>query len=120
MGGHLKNPTYEDVCTDKTGHVEVVQILYNPSIISYENLLDVFWKIHDPTQFNRQGPDVGTQYKSIIFYHNEEQKKIAEKSKEELKSSKKFKKSITTEIKPAKEFYLAEEYHQKYFEKRNM
>ena len=115
MGGKIKNPTYEQVCTDKTGHAEVVQITYNPSVISYEKLLDVFWSIHDPTQLNRQGPDTGTQYRSVIFYHSDEQKKIAEQSKQ--KQTAKHKKEIATEITPAKEFYPAEEYHQKYFEK---
>jgi peptide-methionine (S)-S-oxide reductase len=117
MGGNLKNPTYEDVCTNKTGHVEVVQIEFDPKIVSYEKLLDVFWKIHDPTQLNRQGPDVGTQYRSIIFYHNEEQKILAEKSKKKLQKSNKFKKPIATEIKPSEIFYKAEEYHQNYLEK---
>ena len=115
MGGNLKNPTYEDVCTDKTGHVEVVQMTYDPSIISYEKLLEIFWSLHDPTQLDRQGPDIGTQYRSVIFYHTEGQKNIAEKSKQ--KQSKMIKKEIVTEITPAKEFYPAEEYHQKYLEK---
>lgn len=115
MGGTLKNPTYKDVCTDKTGHIEVVQMTYDPSIISYEKLLEIFWSIHDPTQLDRQGPDIGTQYRSVIFYHTKEQKKIAEKSKQ--KQSKIIKKEIVTEITPAKEFYPAEEYHQKYLEK---
>ncbi len=115
MGGTIKNPTYKDVCTDKTGHIEVVQMTYAPSIISYEKLLEIFWSIHDPTQLDRQGPDIGTQYRSVIFYHTEEQKKIAEKSKQ--KQSKIIKKEIVTEITPAKEFYPAEEYHQKYLEK---
>lgn len=118
MGGHLKNPTYEDVCTDKTGHVEVVHITFEPTKISYEQLLDVFWDIHDPTQLNRQGPDRGTQYRSVIFYHNQQQKKIAENSKRNKQKSGKFKKKIVTEIIPAQEFYPAEEYHQKYFEKQ--
>ncbi len=118
MGGHLKNPTYEDVCTDKTGHVEVVEIRYDPKEITYEDLLEIFWNIHDPTQKNKQGLDVGTQYKSVIFYENEEQRKIAEKSKENLEKSKKFKKPIVTKISPVKKFYQAEEYHQQYFKKR--
>ena len=119
MGGAIKNPTYEQVCSDKTGHVEVVQIEYNPNIISYQDLLDHFWKIHDPTQKNRQGPDIGTQYKSIVFYHNEEQKTIAEKSKKELNKKNKFKNGIQTDIKEAESFYEAEEYHQKYFLKKS-
>lgn len=118
MGGDFKNPTYEDVCTDKTGHAEVVHITYDPSIISYEKLLDIFWDIHNPTQRNRQGPDHGTQYRSVVFYHTDQQKKIAEQSKTKLEESKKYKrKPIVTEITPAKEFYPAEEYHQKYVEK---
>ena len=118
MGGNLKNPTYEDVCTDKTGHVEVVQIIFDPLIIRYEDLLEVFWNIHDPSQLNKQGPDIGTQYKSVIFYHNEQQKKTAEKSKKVLEKSKKFKKSIVTEINAASKFFPAEEYHQHYLEKK--
>lgn len=118
MGGKTKNPTYDQVCTDKTGHAEVVQITYDPLIVSYDKLLDVFWNIHDPTQLNRQGPDIGIQYHSVIFYHSKEQKQIAEKSKE--KQEHRYKKEIATEIKPAKEFYLAEEYHQKYLEKNRL
>ena len=118
MGGHLNNPTYEDVCTAKTGHVEVVHITFDPMIISYEQLLDIFWNIHDPTQLNRQGPDRGTQYKSVIFYHNQQQKKLAEKSKKRQQTSGNYKKEIVTEIISAQKFYLAEEYHQKYFEKQ--
>lgn len=120
MGGNLKNPKYEDVCTNKTGHIEVIQIEFDPEIVTYEKILDVFWKIHDPTQFNRQGLDVGTQYKSIIFYHNEKQKILAEKSKENLQKSNKFKKPIATEIKPTDIFYKAEEYHQNYLEKNKL
>jgi len=120
MGGNFENPTYEDVCTDKTGHVEVVQIEYDPLKINYEKLLDVFWNVHDPTQKNRQGPDVGTQYKSVIFYHNEKQKKLAEESKKKLEKSKKYNKPIATEIIQAKTFYPAEEYHQSYFKKHGM
>ena len=120
MGGNLKNPTYKDVCTNKTGHIEVVQIEFDPKIVNYEKLLELFWKIHDPTQFNRQDLDIGTQYKSIIFYHTEEQKIIAEKSKEKLQKSNKFKKPIVTEIKPLDIFYKAEEYHQNYLEKNKI
>ena len=119
MGGTLKNPSYADVCTNKTGHTEVVQIEFDPSIISYEKLVDIFWKIHDPTQLDRQGPDIGTQYRSIIFYHDEKQKKLAEKSKEKQEKSGKYKNKIVTKITKAKKFYKAEEYHQKYFEKYN-
>ena len=116
MGGHVNNPTYEQVCTDKTGHIEVIQISFNPDEIPYEQLLKIFWEIHDPTQLNRQGPDIGTQYRSIIFYHTEAQKKLAENSKNNLQS--KYKNKIVTEITSAKEFFPAEEYHQKYLEKQ--
>ena len=116
-GGKTINPTYEQVCTDKTGHAEAIQITYNPEKISYEQLLETFWKIHDPTQHNRQGPDIGSQYRSAIFYHNDKQKRIAEKSKKKLDGSNKFSKPIATEITEAKTFYRAEEYHQKYFKK---
>jgi peptide-methionine (S)-S-oxide reductase len=114
-GGNTKTPSYEQVCTGKTGHAEAVQILYNPEEINYKELLDVFWNIHDPTQLNRQGVDVGTQYRSAIFYHNLEQKKIAEESRKEQQQ--KYDKMIVTEISPMNDFYPAEEYHQKYFEK---
>ena len=120
MGGTLKNPTYEDVCTDKTGHAEVVEILYHPEIISYEELLNVFWEIHDPTTKNRQGPDVGTQYRSVIFYHTVEQKAMAEASKKNLEQSRKYKKRIVTEITKAPVFYPAEEYHQQYLAKHRL
>jgi peptide-methionine (S)-S-oxide reductase len=120
MGGITKNPTYQDVCTDKTGHAEVVYLEYDPSQVTYEELLAVFWDIHDPTQFNRQGPDMGSQYRSVIFYHNEEQKKFALALKEKLQNSGKFEKEIVTEITPASTFYIAEEYHQKYYERHAM
>lgn len=117
MGGTLENPTYEDVCTDKTGHAEVVEVLYDPALIPYEDLLEVFWKIHDPTTLNRQGPDYGTQYRSVIFYHTPEQEAAAKASKERLERSGKFKKKIVTQIEPAARFWRAEEYHQQYYEK---
>lgn len=117
-GGNMNNPSYEDVCTDETGHAEAVEVTYDSSKISYEKLLDVFWQNHDPTQLNRQGPDVGTQYRSAIFYYNEKQKKAAEKSLKE--QQKKYKNKIVTEIKPASKFYRAEEYHQQYLEKRGL
>ncbi|MGI0055816.1 MAG: peptide-methionine (S)-S-oxide reductase MsrA, partial [Nitrosarchaeum sp.] len=120
IGGKLTNPTYEEVCTDTTGHAEAVQVEYDPNEISYDELLKVFWSNHDPTSLNRQGPDVGNQYRSAIFFHDEEQKKIAHKSKEELEKSGKFQKRIVTEIVPAPEFYKAEEYHQKYFQKHGL
>ena len=117
-GGKFKNPTYEDVCTDNTGHAEAVQIQYDPSEASYEQLLDVFWSIHDPTTKNRQGPDMGSQYRSVICYHTSEQEAIAKKLKDELERSGRFKNKIVTEIVPASAFYKAEEYHQKYYQKR--
>lgn len=116
-GGDTKNPTYKEVCTDKTGHAEAVLIEYDPQKVTYELLLKVFWDIHDPTSLNKQGPDSGTQYRSAIFYHTDEQRILAEKSKEELDISDEFKQPIVTEIVPASTFYPAEEYHQKYFEK---
>lgn len=117
MGGTLENPTYEDVCTDRTGHAEVVEVLYDPAQIAYENLLEVFWRIHDPTTLNRQGPDRGTQYRSVIFYHTPEQEATARASKERLERSGKFKREIVTKIEPAARFWKAEEYHQQYYEK---
>lgn len=120
MGGHLENPTYEDVCTDKTGHAEVVHIEFDPEIVSYEKLLEVFWNNHDPTQLNRQGEDVGTQYRSVIFYHNEAQRCVALASKERLERSGKYDKPIVTEIVPAQTFWRAEEYHQKYLVKKGL
>ena len=117
MGGTAKKPSYEQVCMDTTGHAEVVQIEYDPSKISYEELLAIFWENHDPTQVNRQGPDLGTQYRSVIFYHNEQQRKAAFASKEKIEKSGKYKKKIATAIVPAMEFYKAEEYHQQYIEK---
>ena len=117
-GGTLENPTYQDVCSDRTGHAEVVEVVYDPSVVSYDALLEVFWGNHDPTTLNRQGPDVGTQYRSVIFYHNEAQKAAAEISMQNLRNSGQYKKAIVTEIKPAAKFYRAEEYHQRYLEKR--
>ena len=117
-GGITIRPTYKDICTDTTGHAEVVQVEYDPEQISYEELLDIFWKCHDPTLLNRQGSDVGTQYRSAIFYHDEKQKAIARASKEILQ--KKLKSKIVTEIVQALEFYAAEEYHQKYLQKRGL
>ncbi len=119
-GGRFKNPTYEDVCSNKTGHAEAVEIMYDPDKISYSKLLDVFWNIHDPTTPNRQGPDLGSQYRSAIFYHNAEQKKEAQDSKKRLELSGKFKQPIVTEITAAGEFYSAEDYHQKYFKKHGI
>ncbi len=118
MGGSLKNPTYKDVCTGQTGHAEVVQVTYDPSKISYEQLLDIFWSVHDPTQLNRQGPDIGTNYRSVIFYHDAEQGRLARTSKEKIEVSGMFGfRKIMTAIVPASEFYRAEDYHQRYYEK---
>ncbi|MCH5583907.1 peptide-methionine (S)-S-oxide reductase MsrA [Shimazuella sp. AN120528] len=117
-GGTTENPTYEDVCTDKTGHAEVVDIDFDPSEVSFQDLLKIFFENHNPTTLNRQGPDKGTQYRSAIFYHSEEQKQQAEQMKKELDQSGKFSKPIVTEITAAKPYYPAEEYHQKYLQKR--
>ncbi len=117
-GGMKENPTYQEVCTDRTGHAEVVQVQYDPSKVTYEELLKVFWDGHDPTTLNRQGPDVGSQYRSAIFYHDEGQRMTAEASKEQLGKSGKYKRPIVTEITPASTFYRAEEYHQQYLEKQ--
>jgi len=117
-GGDLEHPTYKDVCTDETGHAEVVQVTFDPAKVSYEQLLDVFWKVHDPTQLNRQGPDFGTQYRTAIFTHSPEQEAIAKKSRAALEASGKLKRPVATEITPAGTFYRAEEYHQKYLQKR--
>ncbi len=119
-GGNLVNPTYEKVCADKTGHAEAVEVEYDPNEISYEELLNLFWNNHDPTSLNRQGPDVGIQYRSSIFVHDESQTQAAQKSKELLDSSGKFSKKIVTEIVPAPDFYKAEDYHQKYFQKHGL
>ena len=115
-GGSLTNPTYEDVCTDRTGHAEAIQLKYDPKEISYKELLELFWSLHNPTTVNRQGPDIGTQYRSSIFFHTLEQEKIAKRLKQELDGSK-FQNKIVTEIVPASIFYPAEEYHQKYYQK---
>jgi len=114
-GGKVENPTYEEVCTGTTGHAEVTQITYDPSIISFDELLEVFWKTHDPTTLNRQGNDVGTQYRSVIFYHNEKQKELAENYKAELDKSGVWDNPIVTEISPFTNFYSAEKYHQDYY-----
>jgi len=120
LGGTMKNPTYHDVCTDMTGHAEVVEVEFDPSKVSYEDLLNVFWTCHDPTQLNRQGPDVGTQYRSAIFFHSPEQEKAARASKEKLQASSRYKRPIATEISPVSEFWMAEDYHQQYLEKRGI
>jgi peptide-methionine (S)-S-oxide reductase len=115
-GGHLRNPTYQQVCTGLTGHAEVTQVTYDPNEISYAELLEVFWKTHDPTTPNRQGNDVGPQYRSAIFYHNDEQRKLAEHYRLELDKSGAFRAPIVTEIVPFREFFPAEDYHQNYFQ----
>ena len=117
-GGNTENPTYKDVCTDETGHAEVVQVTFDPAQVSFERLLEVFWGIHDPTQVNRQGPDFGSQYRTAIFFHSPDQEAAAKRVKAELNASGKFKRPIATEITAAGPFYRAEEYHQKYLEKR--
>jgi peptide-methionine (S)-S-oxide reductase len=114
-GGHIKNPTYEDVCTDETGHAEVILVEFDSKMISFEKLVDFFWTMHDPTTLNRQGPDEGTQYRSGIYYFNDDQKKSAERAKKKMDESGAFSNPIVTEIMPAAEFYKAEEYHQQYF-----
>ena len=119
-GGHTSNPTYDDVCTGKTGHAEVVQIEYDPSQITYDALLDVFWNCHNPTTLNRQGPDIGSQYRSVIFFCTMEQGIIANSSKEKLQLGSRWHEPIVTEILAAIEFYRAEEYHQQYFEKKGI
>lgn len=117
-GGRTENPTYKEVCTDQTGHAEVVQVTFDPAQVSYEQLLEVFWKLHDPTQVNRQGPDFGKQYRTAIFFHAPEQQAIALKSKQALDASGKLRRPVATEITPAGAFWRAEEYHQRYLEKR--
>ena len=115
MGGHLKNPTYRQVCEGTTGHAEVAQITFDPTVVTFEEILEVFWYTHDPTTLNKQGNDVGTQYRSAIFYHTDEQKMKAELFKKKLDEAKLWKDPVVTEISPATEFYPAEDYHQNYF-----
>ena len=117
-GGSAENPTYKQVCTGRTGHAEVVEVTFDPERVSYEQLLDVFWENHDPTTLNRQGPDVGTQYRSAIFFHDAEQESIARASLE--KAQARFARPIVTQVEPASEFYVAEDYHQQYLEKRGL
>jgi peptide-methionine (S)-S-oxide reductase len=119
-GGHTQHPTYRDVCSHTTGHAEVVEVEYDPARVSYDELLDVFWANHDPTQLNRQGPDVGDQYRSVVFYHSSEQEAAARASKERLAASSKYRRPIVTLIEPAPTFYVAEDYHQQYLEKRGL
>ena len=117
-GGHLQNPTYHDVCTDATGHVEVVELTFDPQKVSYDDLVRLFFELHDPTQLNRQGPDWGTQYRSVVFYHSPEQKAAAERVRQEAQKG--IRGTIVTAIEPAQTFYRAEEYHQRYLEKRGV
>jgi peptide-methionine (S)-S-oxide reductase len=119
-GGKLENPTYKDVCTNETGHAEVVQVTFDPAEVSYDQLLDVFWDIHNPTTLNRQGPDWGTQYRSVVFFHSPEQEAAARASKEKLEKSGRYDRPIVTQIVPAPVFFRAEEYHQRYLEKRGV
>jgi peptide-methionine (S)-S-oxide reductase len=115
-GGIVENPSYDQVCTGKTGHAESIQIEFDPKVLPFEKILDIFWHTHDPTTLNRQGNDVGTQYRSAIFYHNQKQKEIAEKSKRDLEKDGVYKDSIATEITPFREFYVAEDYHKNYYD----
>ena len=117
-GGQLDNPTYKDVCTDRTGHAEVVEVKFDPAKVSYQQLLDLFFELHDPTQLNRQGPDWGAQYRSVVFFHSPEQEAVAKATIARLTEQKAFKKPIVTQVVPAETFWRAEEYHQKYLEKR--
>jgi len=117
-GGRLENPTYEDVCSHRTGHAEVVEVTYDDDKVSYDDLLEVFWHKHNPTQRNRQGWDIGDQYRSVVFFHDEEQRAAAEQSKAELDASGRYRKPVVTQIEPAQTFYPADEHHQQYLEKR--
>lgn len=119
-GGHSANPTYKEVCTDRTGHAEAVEVEYDPGQVSYDRLLRVFWENHDPTTPNRQGPDVGSQYRSAVFFHTPEQEQAARQSKEELERSGRFQRPIVTQIVPAQAFHEAEDYHQQYLAKRGI
>jgi peptide-methionine (S)-S-oxide reductase len=116
-GGHIEKPTYKDVCSDKTGHAEALQVVFDPAVVTYEQLLDKFWSIHDPTTLNRQGPDFGSQYRSVVFYHSSEQQAAAIAAREKLEKARRFPRPIVTEIVPGATFWPAEEYHQKYFKK---
>ena len=119
-GGWFDNPTYQDVCSGRTGHAESVEVTYDPARVSYDQLLNVFWEVHDPTTLNRQGPDIGSQYRSVIFFHNSVEEAAARASKERLQASGKHSRDVVTEIAPAAQFWVAEDYHQQYFEKRGI
>ena len=120
IGGDFENPTYQDVCSSRTGHAEAVEVVYDPAKVSYDKLLEIFWDNHDPTQLNRQGPDTGTQYRSAIFFHSSEQEAAAKASKAVLEKTHRFNRPVVTQIVPAVKFYPAEDYHQQYLEKRGM
>lgn len=120
MGGHTESPSYREVCTDRTGHAEVVQLTYEDAIVSYDHLLEVFWSSHDPTQKNRQGPDVGTQYRTAIFYHDDEQRSTAERSRAALDASGRLSRPVATLVEKAGPFWRAEDYHQKYLQKKGL
>lgn len=120
MGGHTESPTYREVCTDRTGHAEVVQVTFDDSRVRYARLLEVFFRSHDPTQRNRQGPDMGTQYRSVIFYHDQRQREEAEAYRKELEASGRYRRPIVTSIEPAGTFWRAEEYHQKYLQRKGL
>lgn len=120
MGGHVENPTYRQVCTDTTGHAEVVQVTFDPEKVTFESLLEAFFGMHDPTQLNRQGPDIGTQYRSVIFYHSPEQEKTAREALENLQKQGRFSRPIATQLVAAPDFWPAEEYHQRYLERRGL
>lgn len=120
IGGKTENPTYKEVCTDETGHAEAVEVIYDPAKVSYDTLLNIFWENHDPTQLNRQGPDIGTQYRTAVFYHSDAQRATAEASKQALQGSGKFKRPVVTQIVPAVTFWPAEDYHQQYLLKRGL
>lgn len=119
-GGSLQNPSYEDVCSDRTGHAEVVQVTYDPAKVSYPALLDAFWQAHDPTTLNRQGPDFGSQYRSVIFFHSPQQESDAKRALETLQRSGRFRRPVVTQIEPAQTFYPAEDYHQRYLQKQGL
>ena len=119
-GGSFDHPTYHDVCSGRTGHAESVEVTYDPVRVSYDQLLEVFWDVHDPTTLNRQGPDVGSQYRSVIFFHNSDEEATARASKDRLQASGRLSREIVTEITPASQFWEAEDYHQQYFEKRGI
>ena len=121
MGGHKLEPTYREVCSDRTGHAEVVQVEYDPGKVSYDQLVETFWNIHDPTQLNRQGPDFGSQYRTVIFYHDDEQQRVATATRDALQSANRYAgRPVVTQVEPAGDFWVGEDYHQQYLEKRGL